>query len=151
MPAVPPVRRVRFEVRPWSTARELLPTVDGVSLVDLVAGYERASGFDVPGAYAGLVLDDFDAADLTGYLTGRPETAYRDRQGVIALLGCDCGEVGCWPLEAQVLTKGDLVIWRHFTQPFRPTRDYGDFGPFLFHRTQYDDAVREAAATPHAR
>jgi hypothetical protein len=65
---------------------------------------------------------------------------------VIALLGCDCGEVGCWPLEAQVLVDDDLVIWRGFAQPYRPRRDYGSFGPFVFRRNQYDRAVREVAA-----
>jgi hypothetical protein len=41
--------------------------------------------------------------------------------GVIALLGCDCGEVGCWPLESPVLVDDGPVTWRGFTQPFRPT------------------------------
>lgn len=105
MPPLLPVRRVRFDVRPWSDgldpARELLPYVDNVSLVDLVSGYERAAGFDVPGAYAGVVLDHFNFGDLAAYLTGKPDTAYWADKGVIALLGCDCGEVGCWPLEAR--------------------------------------------------
>src|SRR5438105_9172226 len=68
VPPPPPVRRVRFDVRPWSDgsdpARELLPHVDNVNLVDLVSGYERAAGFDVPGAYAGVVLDHFKFGDL---------------------------------------------------------------------------------------
>jgi hypothetical protein len=144
-----PVRRVRFDVRPWSDgsdpARELLPQVDNVSLVDLVAGYERAAGFDVPGAYAGVVLEHFNFGDLAGYLTGRPDSAYWVNKGAIALLGCNCGEVGCWPLEAQVLIDDDLVTWRGFTQPFRPRRHYGAFGPFVFRRSQYERAVREAA------
>jgi hypothetical protein len=46
-------------------ARELLLYVDNVSLVELVSGYEHAAGFDVPGAYAGLVLDHHKFGDLT--------------------------------------------------------------------------------------
>ncbi|MFC7531789.1 hypothetical protein [Actinoplanes sp. GCM10030250] len=150
MPSLPTIRRVRFDVRPWGDgadpARELHPFVDNVSLVELVAGYEHAAGFDVPGTYAGLVLDHFNFGNLTAYLIGEAEAAYRADRGVIALLGCDCGEVGCWPLESQVLVEKDLVTWRGFTQPFRPQRDYGSFGPFTFRRNQYDSAVREAVA-----
>lgn len=150
MPSLPLVRRVRFDVRPWGDrsdrTRELLPFVDNVSLVELVSGYEHAAGFDVPGAYAGLVLNHFKFGDLTAYLTGRPDSAYRAKRGVIALLGCDCGEVGCWPLEAHVLIGNDVVTWRGFVQPFRPQRDYGSFGPFTFRTSQYESAVRKVAA-----
>jgi len=154
MPTLPPVREVRFDVRPWdeddpASVRELLPHVDDVSLVDLVSGYEHAARYDVPGAYAGIVLDHFNVGDLTEYLNGDPHSAYRGR-GVIALLGCDCGEVGCWPLEARVVVDEDVVTWRGFTQPFRPERDYGSFGPFVFRRSQYEQAVREAAALASA-
>jgi hypothetical protein len=150
VPTPPSVRKVRFDVRPWGNgpdpARELLPYVDNVSLVDLISGYERAAGYDVPGTYAGIVLDHFTFGDLTAYLAGEPHCAYRAKRGVIALLGCDCGEVGCWPLEARVLVDGGLVTWRGFAQPFRPERDYGTFGPFVFRRSQYERASREATA-----
>jgi hypothetical protein len=144
------MRRVRFDVQPWrdesDAARVLLPVVDRVSLVDLISGYEHAAGFDVPGAYAGLVLDHFAFGDLTAYLNGLPDSSYWAARGVIALLGCDCGEVGCWPLEAQVIVENDLVTWRGFAQPYRPRRDYGSFGPFTFRRSQYESAVRDAVA-----
>jgi hypothetical protein len=150
VPSLLPIRRVRFDVRPWGDrpdpARELLAFVDKVSLVDLVSGYEHSAGFDVPGTYAGLVLDHFNFGDLTAYLYGQPDSVYWANRGVIALLGCDCGEVGCWPLECQIHVEDDLVTWRGFAQPFRPQRDYGSFGPFTFRRSQYDAAVRQAAA-----
>lgn len=146
---MPLIRRVRFDVRPWGDhrepARELLPYVDDVSLVDMVRGYELAAGYDVPGSYAGIVLDHFTFGDLTAYFAGEPDSAYWADRGVIALLGCDCGEVGCWPLEARVLCRDDLVTWHGFVQPFRPDRDYGAFGPFVFKRAQYELAVQEAA------
>jgi hypothetical protein len=153
VPSSPPLRRVRFDVRPWGRPcgddpdpeRELLPCVDDVSLVDLISGYEHAAGFDVPGAYAGLVLDRFNFGDPTAYLLGRPDSAYWTKVGVIALLGCDCGEVGCWPLQARVLVDDDHVTWLGFSQPFRPQRDYGSFGPLTFRRSQYERAIRDAA------
>lgn len=150
MPPPPLIRKVRFEVRPWRDVpypgRELLPYIDNVSLVDLVSGFEHAAGYDVPGEYAGIVLDHFEFGDLNAYLMGRPDTAYWTKRGPIVLLGCDCGELGCWPLETRVLVDDDLVTWQGFAQPFRPTRDYGSFGPFTFRRSQYERAAREAAA-----
>jgi hypothetical protein len=66
VPALPLIRKVRFDVRSWGdgpdSGRELLPYVDNVSLVDLVSGFERAAGFDVAGAYAGIVLDHSTSA-----------------------------------------------------------------------------------------
>lgn len=144
------IRKVRFDVRPWgdgpAPAHELLPFIDNVSLVNLVSGFEHAAGYDVPGAYAGIVLDHFNFGDLAAYLAGQPDSAYWAERGVIALLGCDCGEVGCRSLEARVLIDDDLVTWRGFAQPHRPERDYGSFGPFTFRRSQYERAVRDAAA-----
>ncbi|TDW24038.1 hypothetical protein [Kribbella kalugense] len=132
------IRRVGFELHPWEggPARELLPTVDGIALTDLVETYERAHRFDVIGGYAGLVLEHLSHGSLPEYLSGR--------DGSVALLGCNCGEVGCWPLEAQVVV-GTQVTWRGFRQPHRPRRDYSSFGPFTFDRSQYDAAVRRAA------
>jgi hypothetical protein len=139
------VRKIRFDLQPWESGGEysLVPYVDNVSLIDLVSGYEHAAGFDVPGKYAGLVLSRFSFGDLTAYLDGRPESPYWAKLGAIALLGCTCGEVGCWPLYAQVVVGSQLVTWRGFNQPFRPNRDYGGLGPFAFRRTQYDSAVRQ--------
>ena len=150
MPNPPLVRKVDFLVRPWGDgpdpATELVPCIDNVSLVDLVSGFEHAAGDDAAGAYAGIVLDHFNFGDLTLYLSGHPDSAYRAKKGLIALLGCDCGEVGCWPLEARVLVDEAMVTWRGFTQPHRPKRDYGSFGPFVFRRSQYDHAVRKAVS-----
>lgn len=150
VPPPPLVRKVRFDVRPWTdgsaSARELLPYIDNVSLLDLVSAFEHAAAYDVPGGYAGLILDHFDFGDLTAYLNGRPDSANSANSGPIPLLGCNCGELGCWPLEARVLVDDNLVTWQDFAQPHRPKRDYGSFGPFTFHRTQYDQAVREAVA-----
>ncbi|MGW3614808.1 hypothetical protein ACWD6N_34155 [Micromonospora sp. NPDC005163] len=39
-----------------------------------------------------------------------------------------------------------LIAWRGFAQPFRPQRAYAAFGPVVFPRSQYDSAVRCAAA-----
>src|SRR4051812_20149160 len=94
VPTPPLMGEVRFDIRPWGDgpdpARELLPYLNGVSLVDLVSGFEHAASYDIPGTYAGLVLDHFNVGELTAYLTGQPHFAYGVTRGVIALLGCDC-------------------------------------------------------------
>ncbi|VTR76625.1 hypothetical protein [Cellulomonas hominis] len=65
------------------------------------------------------------------------------------LLGCDCGEVGCWPLEADVVLTDHQVTWSGFAQPHRPAWSYAGVGPFVFDRRQYEDAVATSAALVH--
>ena len=133
--------QVGFEIRRWEeSGRELVPLVDGVSLADLVSGFEYATGYQPACGYAGLVLDHSNFGDLGNYLHGEADSPYwRD---TVALLGCNCGEVGCWPLQARIQVAPDFVTWTAFTQPHRADRDYSDFGPFTFRRTQYDEAVQ---------
>lgn len=135
---------VRFEIRPFQgNARELIPFVDDVSLVDLIAEFESHMDDTALGGYAGPVLEHFrPLEDLEGYLFGHgwPE------DGRAALLGCSCGELGCWPLYARIRLDKGHVIWDQFTQPFRPQRDYSGFGAFVFGERQYRMAVAEVAA-----
>ncbi len=54
-------------------------------------------------------------------LLGRPET-HHDAQspdGKLAVLGCVCGEPGCWPLQARITVREDVVVWGEFEQPHR--------------------------------
>lgn len=118
----------------------VVPSVDGRSLVDLVSAHEAASGYDPAGAYAGLHLERFRFGDLVPYFLGAGSTQW-PRPGHLWLLGCDCGEVGCWPLEARVTVDGDRVTWSHFAQSRRPAWSYAGFGPFVFDRDQYEAAV----------
>ena len=80
---------------------------------------------------------------LDEYFTGSEKSDYWIRLKGIYLLGCTCGEVGCWPLIASVYKKDDTICWDGFVQPHCRERDYSEFGPFAFSRTQYDDAVKD--------
>lgn len=60
------------------------------------------------------------------------------------MLGCECGEVGCWPLSVSVTRLEDGYQWSGFNQPHRAERNYDSFGPFLFDKDQYEAAVRGA-------
>jgi hypothetical protein len=75
---------------------------------------------------------------LVGDLTG---LRFWKEAGGVYLLGCTCGEVGCWPLQCEVITSHESVVWQRFRQPHRRERDYANFGPFVFDLKQYISAV----------
>jgi hypothetical protein len=122
----------------------LTPVVDEVSLVSRVKEFEESRGYDPAGAYGGLVPSYFHYGELPKYFLGKEERQW-PRPDHLWLLGCDCGEVGCWPLTARVIVGNDTVSWTDFAQSHRPDWDYSDFGPFVFARDQYDRAVEWAA------
>jgi hypothetical protein len=122
----------------------IVPLVDGVRLTDLIGEFERARSFEPAGGYAGLVPSNFNFGPLDHYfMAASTELNPRNRH---YLLGCQCGEVGCWPLEAQIIMTERQISWEDFKQPFRQERDYSSFGPFRFDLMQYSHAVNEMAA-----
>ena len=79
---------------------------------------------------------------LDKYFLGAFETdSYFARLNRVYLLGCQCGEVGCWPLIARIRAERESVVWDCFEQPHRKERDYSGFGPFVFDTEQYREAV----------
>jgi len=126
-----------------SGEQRVTPTVDGITLIELVRDYETAVSFDVPGGYDRLIIDRFRFGDLGAYLSGK--TDVWPGPGKVALLGCSCGELGCWPLFAQVGETDKYVVWDRFEQPYRNDRDYSGFEPFLFDRRRYADALHRLA------
>jgi hypothetical protein len=133
-----------FQIEALSGAKSLIPYIDGTPLIELVAVYEVDRGYEPAGGYGGLIPAHFNFGELTLYYEARaarqwprPERAW--------LLGCDCGDVGCWPLTARVTVTAERVTWSNFEQEHRPSRDYTGFGPFVFDHAQYANAVTEAA------
>lgn len=110
--------------------------LDGRSLATLVGAFERDQGYAPAAGYGGLVLDASGFHPVKRYYLG--DAAH---QGWTSVLACDCGEVGCWPLECRVHVRDDDVIWREFRQPHRGAWDYSGFGPFAFDRRQYEAAI----------
>ncbi|MGH3332697.1 MAG: hypothetical protein ACRDPJ_15470 [Nocardioidaceae bacterium] len=134
-----------FEVVPVDGGvKALVPTIDGQSLVDLVAALETSRGYEPSGGYAGIIPAHFNFGDLTLYYEARELRQWPSPQHAW-LLGCDCGEVGCWPLTARIAVTADEVSWSDFCQDHRPDWDYEGFGPFVFERQQYANAVSRAA------
>lgn len=126
-----------------SHGRSLVPYVDGVSLISLVEAHEADAEFDVVGGYGGIEPQSFNFGGLRLYYLGKQTKQWPD-PGKAWLLGCGCGEVGCWPLEASVDATPDVVTWSSFRQPHRPDRDYTGFGPFRFNAEQYAAAIDAA-------
>jgi len=143
------VNELSFDVADNEGSVELIPVVDGISLTQLVADYESAHGMVPSGGYAGLIPAHFNFGDLTAYYLGQSERQWPGT-GRMWLLGCDCGEVGCWPLEVTTTIMDGQVTWTDFRQPHRPDWDYAEFGPFTFEETQYRDAIAGAASAASA-
>jgi hypothetical protein len=128
-----------------ASALAITPVIDGVSLTNLVTDFERQHGFEPSGGYGGLIPEYFEYGSLDRYLFSQPEgNLWRAQKQY--LLGCSCGEVGCWPLEARIDCLDSEVIWNSFSQPFRPDRDYSKFGPFTFDLEQYKAVVKQLSA-----
>lgn len=132
-----------FDIRK-SDITVITPCIDGVLLTNLVEQFERARGMNDPaGGYGGLVMEFFKYGPLDQYFRGQSETPFfANASGRIYVLGCDCGEVGCWPLTCVVHTEETTITWQAFEQPYRPIRCYSAFGPFVFNREQYEQALR---------
>jgi hypothetical protein len=137
------ISSLRFEIStavndPAVAAVEVV--VNGVSLATRVAQFEMASGWTPAGGYAGLIPSSFRFGDARTHWLAQSGSVVSEG-GKIPLLGCVCGEWGCWPLLARVEATPDTIGWESFEQPFRPSRDYSNFGPFLFDRSQYANEV----------
>lgn len=101
--------------------------VNDHELIDLLRKFEIQYDASLAGQYDYVRPSDF------------LEDAYVSESGDDRLLvGCNCGEVGCWPIVAQVERSEDVVTWYEFQQPHRKKWDYSNFGPFSFSATQYD-------------
>ena len=133
---------IDFQVRPFEDDNDchvVTPVVAGVVLVGLVEEFERRQLFEPSGGYGGLIPEWFRfGSALTHFLAA--DGAYLD-EGRVPLLGCTCGEWGCWPLLVRITLDDEKVTWSDFRQPHRPDRDYSGFGPFVFKRRDYFDAI----------
>lgn len=125
----------------------LTPILNGTLLTELVSSFE-AEHFEPPiGGYGGLVPAFFRHPPLSRYFFGDwGEENQCEDPGQIYVLGCACGEVGCWPLVCRIRLVGHTVVWDSFRQPHRPARNYLKFGPFVFNAEQYRQAVADLEA-----
>jgi hypothetical protein len=123
---------------------EIIPRIDGAPLTDLIDRFETDAGMQPAGnAYGGLIPRFFRFGPMEDHFHGRSTSAMGPKTPV---LGCECGEWGCWPLMSRITVTAELVTWDSFEQPHRKARDYTAFGPFRFDRHLYDDALQTLSA-----
>jgi hypothetical protein len=116
-------------------------------VIDLVRPVERpyakAEGNrSLAGSYAGLVVGP--GLPATHDLGEPVETWFGD--GDTVLLGCECGESGCWPLTARVTVTDTTVTWLEFCTGHRDW-DLSAVGPFTFDRRAYEVTLAKAYPT----
>jgi hypothetical protein len=136
-----------FAIEPLSDEEpvpSIVPIVNGVRLTTLIEEFERERLYEPVGGYAGIVPTHFNFGPLDQYFFATNATPPSGDK--LWLLGCKCGEVGCWPLEAHIVTNEREIVWDGFGQPFRPERDYSSFGPFRFDLVQYRQSVLNLAS-----
>jgi hypothetical protein len=127
--------RIDFKIGVFGRSTTVEPQVNGVAFSKLVADYETQSAFDPAGGYGGILPNGFRYGPLKDYFLGRSSSDFWTSLGGMYLLGCgDCGEVGCWPIVANVVASASEVSWSNFRQPHRPARDYSRLGPIIFDR-----------------
>lgn len=131
----------RVRARPDGDGLELRVRIDGRDLVDLAreveAPWAAADGQpEIAGGYSGLWPSAW--RDLPG----------QDGTGGPAVLACECGDVGCWPLHVRITVSEATVTWSEFAQPCRPQWRYDALGPFVFDRATYERALHAVSADP---
>ena len=115
----------------------VVPVVDGIRLTDRIHEFERAAKMETrASSYRGLIPAYYKFGPAEAHYVGRG-----GRHDKVVLLGCECGEWGCWPLLATVELTEATVTWQDFEQPYRKSRDYSGFGPFEFDRHEYLSAL----------
>ncbi len=137
----------RVEARPDLQAEALTPIIDGVELCQRIKAFEEEKNYKPAGGYGGLVPSFFTYGPLERYFLGEyGQDSYWANVGGIYALGCDCGEVGCWPLTCKIKRSEKTIIWSDFSQVHRPERDYTSFGPFTFDLDEYKKSLQPIAA-----
>lgn len=125
--------------------------INGRRLIELVADYERphaaaACRPDVEGDYVGL--DVANVAPPSRLLLGEPDGWYCCHPGIVTILTCTCGELGCGSVNCFIAADDERVVWSEFRGDLGPIdpdgrwrKSYAGFGPFEFDRAQFEAAI----------
>ena len=128
------------------TIPAIVPHLSGVPLPELLRRIELPSARrdgqpELAGGYAGLATGSV-RWPARHYLGQPVLSAFGD--GDTVLLGCGCGDWGCWPFSARVTVADDTVTWSGYRNGHRDW-DYRDLWDLTFDRTGYERAVRATA------
>ncbi|SDU68804.1 hypothetical protein [Jiangella alkaliphila] len=128
------------------TYRALGILINGERIEDLARVVEKPHAVaennpKLAGDYAPLALSDIDS-DRNHFLGHPVATWFED--GDTVLMGCPCGEWGCWPLTVRVEVNSSTVRWHGFRNGHREW-DLSALGPFEFDRPEYEAALKALA------
>lgn len=136
--------RVRNETLGVGDVNTVTPYVNGTSLIELARRVELGPATeqgepDRAGAYVGLTIGVTQLVDWEHwYLNDQPQSWFGD--GDSCLLGCPCGDTGCWPLTAKITMANNQITWSRFRTGHR-SWDLRTLRPFTFRRNQYQAAL----------
>jgi len=119
----------------WGHEWDLLPVIDGRSLVEVV---EEATGGDYR---ARTARESLPPAKL---LVGAEAPGIR-----VKILSCACCDLGCAAVGVRITREGERVRWSEFdeeSQTGMVTALIADMGEFVFDRRQYASAIEDALA-----
>lgn len=125
---------------------DAVPYVNGQNLIERVAEIEASAAAaegarSAPRPQRGLAARDVFAP---APILGNPDPGRLP--GKMPVLRCECGEIGCGDLFAEIILGEASVVWRNFTNPHHPERSFERLGPFEFARDEYEAAFRRSAA-----
>ena len=118
--------------------------IDGKHLAEIMKEYEmpmavKEGNPSLAGDYSAI---DVASSSLKQYYFGKDKADWGDEKNKTAILGCSCGNLGCWPLLCKINKQGTKVVWSDFEQPHRDEDwDYKTFESFVFDKQQYLNAI----------
>jgi hypothetical protein len=137
--------KIHFKITRFRKAITIGIEINGRDFIDMVREIERPYASKLAGAYQGIF--PWSNFDPVRYFLAEQDV-FLDSNGKLAVLGCTCGEVECWPMMTKISVNQETVSWTNFEQPHRGPRapkghwKYSHLGPFIFDRQEYTIALK---------
>ena len=85
--------------------------IDDIPLAKIMKAYEMPMATkeghpDLAGGYHAIEV----LSSLEKYYLGKDKADWGDEENKTALLGCECGTVGCWPLLCKISLQGNRLF-----------------------------------------
>ncbi|MDR0443217.1 MAG: hypothetical protein LBH44_07425 [Treponema sp.] len=125
--------------------------INGKKLSDILKEYEKQFDEKIAGKYDGIPLSYF--GDIIKHFTGKIDKDMLNYNGKTQLLGCACGEAGCWPFLSKIKTNNNILTWNEYEQPHRKINssggywDYSNLQSFTFNKIDYENNLLRAVET----
>ncbi|RUT46595.1 hypothetical protein EJP82_12155 [Paenibacillus anaericanus] len=121
--------------------------INDENLIEFIKRFEMQFQPNIAGGYEGLNINFI--TDICEHFSGElNENDLFNYGGKTQILGCNCGEPGCWPLVVKITVKDQHIIWSDFEQPHRSEESEGGFwnysqvAPLEFNRKVYEEQLK---------